>query len=63
MNACLDHDADILQLCLENTCAFCIDVNGSPWILHIKTTDEARAGGYNANDPAFLFYPIMREFI
>ena len=63
MNAHVDYEPDILQLCLENTYAFLIDVNGSPWILHIKTTDEARAGGYNANDPAFLFYPIMREFI
>ena len=63
MNAYVDYKRDMLQLCLENTCAFHVDAIGSPRILHIKTTDEARAGGYNANDPAFLFYPIMREFI
>ena len=63
MIAYVDYEPNMLQLCLENTYAFLIDVNSSPWILHIKTTDEARAGGYNANDPAFLFYPIMREFI
>ena len=63
MKVYVDYEPNMLQLCLENTYAFHIDANGSPRILHIKTTDEARAGGYNANDPAFLFYPIMREFI